>query len=85
MSQLPGFRTQMVRYAIELTWSPTDGKIALSRRVFSRDVTDERWSLEDVAVSAPMTWNEVEDACRVWVTHAVDALLRVEQGSMPFE
>lgn len=82
--QFPSMRTDLVRYTIELTWSPVQGQVQLSRRVWTRPVADEVWKLEDIRVSQPLTWNEVEDHARRWCADAVAGLMAAEDGTPPF-
>lgn len=84
LSQFPGMQRDLVRYTLELTWSPGHGEIQLSRRVWTKPLDAERWQLEDIRVSRPMTHYEASDAGHQWVEDALAALVVVEHLHDPF-
>lgn len=84
MSQFPGMQRDLVRYTIEVTWSPGHGEVQLSRRVWTKPLNEEKWRLEDIRVSRPMSWNEAGDAAHQWAEDAIGALMVVESLTDPF-
>lgn len=84
MAQFQGLRTDGVRYALELTWWPNDATVKLSRRVLCRSPFDDRWVLEDLAVSQPMHWDEAQEEAEKWVKQALVLLKDEAYGPHPF-
>lgn len=84
MSQFPGMERDLVRFSLEITWSPNHGEVQLSRRAWRRPLGDDRWLLEDIRVSKPLTWYEAEDAAQQWCADAIGELQRIEDGTDPF-
>jgi hypothetical protein len=84
MAQFQGLRTDGVRYNLELTWWPGDATVKLSRRVLTRSPYEDRWQLEDLAVSEPMDWDEAQEEAEKWVRHALVLLKDESYGPPPF-
>lgn len=84
MSQFPSMARDLVRYTLEITWSPGHGEVQLSRRAWTKPLDQDQWRLEDVRVSRPMTWEEAGDHGHQWVEDALDALRDVEMNTPPF-
>jgi len=84
MSQFPGMQRDLVRFSLEITWSPQHAEVQLSRRAWRKPLSSDQWLLEDIRVSRPMTWSDAEDAAQQWCADAISELMRIEEGTDPF-